>query len=868
MPFTAPIPINVSAYPTGTIPFIELPVALFDTQGGPNGRTVLDPSTEKNYYLAGLPNGAPNKYFAPSTPTILSKFQPGKFIDIKINISQHSNPRVVSRHCRVEYQKVLVQYFSKSENRWKIVYNDIPAPTAPVEDNFILQGNDVPVDSFTLTNGTISVRAGTNARNAAGSLRGDVGNNGGQSGYRVSTNTTLQSLDWSDAECIFASVLMRAVGPGASDVVPKYIAATEIRCFASNFSFIPAAFDENVPKYKPVGSNWEHFCWGVGPLPARLATNPCFGMLTNPLPIDVLAGNSLAQLRSNLISTVASNPAGNLNLRVIPANALITDPGSMTLSNADGFNLSRTITVDFNGLNLSGGETADIPSQRLPIFVETIPAKGAAAPPAGTPFKISIRDTRWQAAPVGERALLGISATSLYCSIRLGWQELRTTLINPVRSGGVTVWDMNSTVSNYLRLFWPVATQEEYTFEAGQIYNSFALKPLYSEPGTNDLPAIILLGTKTQPVSINIQDLVIRDRVLLDKEYSLDQQNDSSNWAGAPVPNTTLLSSRWLPAKGIKILEANNVLIANSSIYNVDGEAMTINAWSRNVTVDRNVFHKIGGQAIAKGIDFVGVGDPVGVIVNTDYGFAINITRNAFYQIGQNQFTGAAVYAFSGFIDSTISNNLIEEVAYSAISIGFPRGTRNANGIGVLQYDQNQIKNVDLNGNLIQRVMVSSVDGGGIYTKGSVIGGLIRNNHIRLVGPTSLNSQGTTNNFYGAQIGVGSNLANYGAPVAHLYYDDGSFGWTASNNRYGLEKFANIEIQKKLYVQGTTPALSGNPLSVRPGTLETNADPILNLGEVTTPSQWGAINAVPVVVPLLNSIVNRKAWFSSYGVQP
>jgi hypothetical protein len=151
--------------------------------------------------------------------------------------------------------------------------------------------------------------------------------------------------------------------------------------------------------------------------------------------------------------------------------------------------------------------------------------------------------------------------------------------------------------------------------------------------------------------------------------------------------------------------------------------------------------------------------------------------------------------------------------------------------------------------------MTASVDGGGIYTKGSMIGGQIRNNHIRLVGPSSGNLGSSVDNFYGTQVGVGSSFAAYPAPAAHLYYDNGSFGYAASNNAYGTVRDPNPTTQAERWQV---------KVFRQTGTVETGADPALPTGEVTTASVWGAINATPTTVPLANGIVDRLAWFRSY----
>jgi hypothetical protein len=866
---------NVVAYPPGTVPPLTTTSLTFDLSAGTNGRPESAPTVDNTSFPAGLNDGAPNKYFSPGNPVLLSQFANAGFIKLRATISQHSpgfaSARVASRDTRVEYGKTLIQYWSKLQQRWLIVYNDIQQPIAPVENYWTNNaGPAAYADAFALPNGNISVRSGTNARALAGALRND------NSSFLVQTEGPLIPLNWSDAECVLMTTPMRAVGPGSESAF-KYIGRTACKIHGGNFAQIDndGIGDENVARYKPIDGTWQQYAYGMGPVLARIATNPPFGTVASPLPVSVSAGSSLAQLRTNLIAAVAANPTGNLNLLVTPANATITDPGSITLADTDGFTAARAIAIDFNGLTLTGGEVAiDAPSLRVPIFVEPIPAKAAAAPPLGTNYKISIRDTRWQTAPAGEKSLLGASATTLYCTIRFAWFELRTTLTNPVRAGGVTTWDMNTEASNDLRTIWPFVNNQEITFEGGTAYDSFALKPLYAEPGANDLAAIVLRGTKTTPVSLTMFNLTIRDRALQDKAYFLDQQND------ALLQNSVSLPTRWLPCKGLRLLEANNVRIANCNFYNIDGQALTTNAWTRNVRIDRNVFHKIGGQAISKGIEYLTLGDPLGVIVNTDYGFGITIEKNAFYLIGVNQFTGAAIYVGSGMLDSFIRQNIIEEVAYSAIAVGYPRGFRNTRRAGVLQFDQNQWKNLDIDGNLIQKVMTASVDGGAIYTKGSMLQGKIRNNHLRLVGPTSLNNTAfPPNNFYGTQVGVGASAVNYPAPVAHLYHDNGAFGWVASNNVYGDQKYTPY--QPKLFLQSSNAVLTGNSqaapeqyIAANPGAtiaeynVEAGADQTMTSGEVAGPSIWGPVNAVPVAVPLVNGLVDRRVWFNSYNVAP
>jgi Domain of unknown function (DUF4082) len=562
-------------------------------------------------------------------------------------------------------------------------------------------------------------------------------------------------------------------------------------------------------------------------------------------PASVVSpGTSLAQLKTNILAAIAAKPTGPLSIVISPASATITDTAGITFSAANGFNGSRPISIDFNGLTITGGQpTWDKPSDRLPIFVETIPSRGTSGPPVGTDFKVVIRDTRWATAPVQDQTLLGAAATSLYCQIRLGWYELRTTLVDPVRSGGITTWSMNTSVSDYLRPLWAtLATQEEYTFEAGTIYASQALKVIRPEPAGVTGPAITLLGTQANPIrDLAIRGLTIRDRTLSTKEYFLDQQADAVG-QGNPLTPT-----RWLPCTGLKATFLNGVTIDSNIFYNLDGNAFTIDPGSRNSNVLKNTFHNIGGQAISKGILYVGDSD---VATVNDYGGNMVFAKNCFYRIGRSQFTGSAIFASTGALDSYIADNIIEEIAYSGIAIGYPFSDR---GTGATpSYYQNQLKGIDISGNLIQKVMTTSVDGGGIYTKGPMVGGRIRENLIRRVGPTTGNVNGSSNNFYGTQVGVGSGFGAYPAPVAHLYHDNGSYGWATTRNKYGDQAYS---YQPKLFLQ--------------PGSTEVGADPALVPGEVASGNNWGNPNSAPLAVPLMaNGIVDRFQWFAAYGVNP
>jgi hypothetical protein len=838
MPTTPSLLVTVNAYAAGTVPPLDTTNLTFDTQGGNNGYTQgSSNSPEPGNYSAGT-QYYNEKYYTPNAPTLPGGYSTALGVAPVLSIRQTGESgRRANRHCRVEYKKTFVQYFSISQQRWIKVSEDYLQPLAARESAAL--GGTTAADAFALPSGDYSVRSGSNARLVAGTSGPETVGGGGPDaaqtvGYRVQSVIARLYMVWADAECVLVSTPMRAVGPGSekTEGTCAYVASLDIQAFADNSS---GAFVGNTPgRTKPVTSAWQNFYCFIGPI-ARITSNPPFGTTLNPYPYSVNVANAftLADVRTAIKAAITANPTGTLNLLLSPQGKAITDTASTTLDTTDGITGTRAITVDFNDMVVSSGQNFDVPALRLPIFVETIPAKGAAAPAVGTNFKVTIRDTRWQSASTGEKALLGATATTLFCTMRLGWQQIKTTLINPVRAGGVTTWEVPTAMSDFLRGIWPFATQQEYVFEATTLYSSWALWPLFAESVGSDTPALTIFECK----QLIVQNLTVRDRSLATKQWALDQANDGLN------QNAVFFVGRWLPTSGIRIRRSDGVKVLNCSFANLEGEGCTVDVSSLNYEVSLNTFQNIGGNALAKGVMYTSSD-----FLPTPYGVNGTFSKNAFYRTCQNSISGSPIFATSGCVNLAITRNVIKDCPYSGISIGYPFSVR---GAGVSpQYFQDQLKNVDINSNLIDTTMQANVDGGGIYVKGPMVGGQIRNNTIRTVGPNNLNTGGTTNNYYGAPIGVGAGLADYPAPVAHIYYDNGAFGYVASGNQLGPVKYS---YQPKLFLQS--------------GTTESGADPALTAGEVATASP--AYAAGPTTPPLKPSgIIDRAAWFIALGVTP
>jgi hypothetical protein len=546
--------------------------------------------------------------------------------------------------------------------------------------------------------------------------------------------------------------------------------------------------------------------------------------------VDVAFASSPDALRLNLRSAIKANPSGDLNIRIVPANSQLVTVGGLTLdSTTDGLNGSRTVAIDFNGMTITANQPNwDKTMDRLPIFGSTNFSYGNFPAPGGQPVTFTIADSHVH----GRYPVPNVPAT-LPISIRLQWVQVKTILINPKRTADATEWEFPTKVSDYIKGF---GNSQGYLLyneiaPANENYKqNLAAWVVPSEPMGSDIPALTLDSVSR----VTISGLTIRDRTLASKEYILTQNNDDIAQA------RTFLPDRFLPTTGLRIIKSDTVAVENSQFFNLDGQAATLDISTLNYTFRGNLFQDIGGNALAYGIQY-----------NNDYlpkpyGENGLFEKNGFYRIGLGQFGGHAICA-TGSIKLTIRHNIIRDVSYSGISTGFPFYTRGTNLSP--PYFQNQLYATVIDGNLIDGAMLRTVDGGGIYQLGPRIGGQIINNTIRNIGPvrTPIDAKES----YGYFVAVGQNNV-YPAPVAHLYYDNGSFGWAVSNNAFGPQRYA---YQPKIYRQTNA------------GNVEGDADPNIPDGEGMPNIVYLPVND-NVTPPKKGAIIDRAAWFRQYGVAP
>jgi hypothetical protein len=527
--------------------------------------------------------------------------------------------------------------------------------------------------------------------------------------------------------------------------------------------------------------------------------------------------------RSRVRAAIQANPSGALTLRVTPQGSLMQTTAGLRLDEADGVNSDRPITIDFNGMTISGGEPGwDKSYDRLPIFGTLIFTPGQAV-------QFKIKD-----AHVHGRYPSSSPPSSLEVSIRLSWVQVRTVLVDPKRTAADEItWSFQKSISDRLLKISDLGYL--YRNEIGTTNENYlsmtALWVIPKEPIGSDIPGLAIHGAK----NLTIRRLTVRDRTLASKQYFLTQTNDDFDRLTITTP------TRFLPTTGLRITKSDGVSVEDSVFFNLDGQALTTDTTTRNYRIVGNIFQEVGGNCLAHGIDH-----PGDTFFSDLYGFNGLFERNGFYRCALSQFGGSPIVA-TGSVDLTIRKNIIKEAPYSGITTGYAIFDRGTNASP--QYYQNQLSGTVIDGNLVDGVMLRSVDGGGIYSLGPRVRGKIINNTIRNVGAerTPINAQES----YGYFVSVGQNNL-YPAPVAHLYYDNGSFGWVASNNMYGTQKYS---YQTLIFRQTNS------------GTTEGNADPDSPQGAGTPDIRYADI-PLAVKPPMIGGIVDRTAWFLSYGVNP
>jgi Right handed beta helix region len=539
----------------------------------------------------------------------------------------------------------------------------------------------------------------------------------------------------------------------------------------------------------------------------------------------IAAPASLTALKTAITTALSSNPTGDLVVRITPKDSTITDTGALTLLNTDGFSGNRSIQLDFNGLVITGGQgNWDKVVDRLPIWGKFNFLPGAIGALGSTRVKLTIKDVQVQ----GRYSLPSVP-TTLSVALRTSWIMLKTTLELPDTSvPGETTWSFSQAFSDYYKTFDAISYTfyNEATVQAEGNVQAVATWVVPAEPAGMG-PALQF----TQCNSVKCVNLIIRDRTQIPKEYALDQLGGVINLGSAAFLGVTKVG-----VTGVSITSCSNVRVENCTFYNLDGNAVELDKQTSNYYVVANTFQDIGCNAVCRDTQGLQSGSgQIGLISN-----------NAFYRVGVGQFVGSAI-AFFTSIKLTIQRNIIKKTAYSGISLGFPRHDR---GTGASPpYYSNNVRETLIDGNLLESTMENCVDGGAIYLLGPNTGGQISNNTTRFTGAQQAPYSGGSNTTFGFYVACGNPIpSNMPANSAHLYYDNGSFLWSAFNNFYDTPQFASIKLIYR---------------NVGNASIENDADPASPYGEGVPNVAYKSLpnSTLP---PLINGIIDRTAWFNLY----
>ncbi len=193
----------------------------------------------------------------------------------------------------------------------------------------------------------------------------------------------------------------------------------------------------------------------------------------------------------------------------------------------------------------------------------------------------------------------------------------------------------------------------------------------------------------------------------------------------------------FMPAQ-MQIENATGIEIKSCKFINLGSSAISMTGVVTNSTIDGNLIRDIAGTGISAGGFFLYTD---GTETAEDTTRNCTITNNAIVRTGQEFFSSPAIGVYYSN-NMNISNNYIEDVPYSGISLGWGWGV---NAV--------PCENHTVSGNRIVNIGHTLHDGGHIYTLGNMPNTVIENNYI-------------------------SQSDNYGG----IYFDSGSGGITACNN--------------------------------------------------------------------------------------
>lgn len=214
-----------------------------------------------------------------------------------------------------------------------------------------------------------------------------------------------------------------------------------------------------------------------------------------------------------------------------------------------------------------------------------------------------------------------------------------------------------------------------------------------------------------------------------------------------------------IPA-AIRIENSTNVRFEANLIACTGGAGLSVSPGCANISITENTFSQIGADALTIGAPIHPENDPLCPPCRE-----ITVSRNWITHTGHTFPSAAAITAFY-LNNSLIEKNTLENLPYTGISVGWGWNHRpDYQGAG-----RNRILC-----NRISDYMLTSRDGGAIYTLGPQPGSVCRGNYL---------------------LG-GSNKGVFGA----IYHDIGSSGWVTTGNV--IEKsysWLDLHLSKNIFV--------------------------------------------------------------------
>jgi IPT/TIG domain len=781
---TVPLNVTVLAYAPGTVPALNIATVIFQ-KDGQNGRFESTPNVESLRYPSGVPNNKNWKYGTAGTIDVAAAVV-GRGAQLAgaayCQVYQYGNPRVESRHCRVEMGLVTVQYFSIAQNKWVLLQTGYFSGAAYTES--FLADLAVGADQFTLPDGSVSVRSGTNSRGDAGKLTTEVVDDPPQKvGFNYHGFLNRFTINWADCRGFLITCPMRAVGPGA-DTSP-YLVDVGVDSWATTSS----PYDDfrthggiNAGRFLPILQDWQNIACYCGPN-ALLTTNPPIGFgppdVTVQLTATTLVGLQ-AEARAAIVANAAGPATSPLTIK-FPANLTFASSVGTPNQNAldfgplDGYANGRRVVYDFNGMILDGANgdwPKRLPSRTTPEIATYPPYPGYA-----TLINGQVAGQAQMIFGPGEivkypGATAANPPTTLEVGIRFSFGMIKTILVNRQVYGapGNQNWsyDFNATIRTYLKA----------VLDSGAGYLIGPLLPwvqmLYSAGPKSDKPKLKIVGVD----NLTVQNLTIQNCNQALREYWSSQSGEEQ---GAPA-FTSPFGYLNLPTLGIRLVNANNCIFQRNKLFNLEGMGASERR-NKGTLWTQNTIQSIGNCGL--GIDVQYTGEPNDQNLGFgEVGQDYVIERNLFYDCGASQMQGDAISVRLGR-SYRISQNIILRTGANGIAIGW------------FVYDHASFPNIQrsyvVKENLIEQSNLNTADGAAIYNLGDSQGSLISDNTIRRQNK-GLDSALSTNWF----------VFQNDSTVAGIYMDNASTGVAGVRNL--IEETSGSAVNFYRQVQATPNA--------------------------------------------------------------